>query len=114
MTQLGTRAFEEIGGEVVQTTAFIFRKKYVSNYKSLFVRLTDYEGEDKKKHFKNVNMHYSVSTDLFEKIQGKPMAYWGTEKTYDLFSDKPLLQEYINTKQGLKSSDDKRFFPLLA
>lgn len=110
MTQLGTRAFEEIGGEVVQTTAFIFRKKYVSNYKSLFVRLTDYEGEDKKKHFKNVNMHYNVSTDLFEKIQGKPMAYWGTEKAYDLFSDKPLLQEYVNTKQGLKSSDDKRFF----
>ncbi len=110
MTQLGTRAFEEIGGEVVQTTAFIFRKKHVSNYKSIFVRLTDYEGEDKERHFNDVNLHYSVSTDLFEKILGKPMAYWGTEKTYDLFSHQPLLREYVDTKQGLKSSDDKRFF----
>ena len=110
MTQLGTRAFEEIGGEIVQTTAFIFRKKHIPNYKSKFIRLTDYESEDKEEHFNDVNLHYTVSTDLFEKIQGKPLAYWGTKRTYDLFSDKPLLREYVDTKQGLKSSDDKRFF----
>lgn len=110
MAQLGTRAFEEIGGEVVQTTTFVFRKQQIPNYKSVFVRLTDYENEEKEEHFRDINLRYNVSTDLFQKIQGKPMAYWGTEKTYDLFSDKPLLREYVDTKQGLKSSDDKRFF----
>ena len=110
MAQLGTRAFEEIGGEVVQTTTFVFRKQQISNYKSVFVRLTDYEDEEKEEHFHDINLRYNVSTDLFQKIQGKPIAYWGTEKTYDLFSEKPLLREYVDTKQGLKSSDDKRFF----
>lgn len=111
MAQLGTKAFEEIGGEVVQTTTFVFKKVELINYKSLFIRLTDYEGSDKEIHFLNdTTSRYSVSTDEFEAIEGKPMAYWGTPKIYDLFLNKPLLREYIETKQGLKSSDDKRFF----
>ena len=111
MAQLGTKAFEEIGGEVVQTTTFVLKKVELINYKSQFIQLTDYEGSDKEIHFLNdTTSRYSVSTDQFEAIEGKPMAYWGTPKIYDLFLNKPLLREYIETKQGLKSSDDKRFF----
>ena len=34
MAHLGARAFEEIGGEVVQTTSFVIRKSYLADYKA--------------------------------------------------------------------------------
>lgn len=36
MAHLGTRAFEEIGGEVVQTTAWVQRKAIIDSYDSVF------------------------------------------------------------------------------
>ena len=39
MTHLGSRAFEEIGGEVVQTTSFVIRKISSKEYKSTYCRL---------------------------------------------------------------------------
>ena len=35
MAHLGARAFEEIGGEVVQTTSFVIRKNHIADYKSM-------------------------------------------------------------------------------
>ena len=32
MAHLGARAFEEIGGEVVQTTSFVIRKSHIADY----------------------------------------------------------------------------------
>ena len=41
MAHLGPRAFEEIGGEVVQTTSFVMRKSHVAEYKGTYCRLID-------------------------------------------------------------------------
>ena len=41
MAHLGPRAFEEIGGEVVQTTSFVLRKSHVADYKGTYCRLID-------------------------------------------------------------------------
>lgn len=42
MIHLGTRAFEELAGEVVQTTTYVCRKQEIPEYIGRFVRLTDY------------------------------------------------------------------------
>jgi len=36
MVHLGAKAFEEIGGEIVQTTSFVLRKIYTSNYRGIY------------------------------------------------------------------------------
>lgn len=41
MAHLGARAFEEIGGEVVQTTSFVIRKSHVVGYKGEYCRLIE-------------------------------------------------------------------------
>ena len=41
MAHLGPRAFEEIGGEVVQTTSFVLRKSHVVYYKATYCRLIE-------------------------------------------------------------------------
>ena len=41
MAHLGARAFEEIGGEVVQTTSFVIRKSHIVDYKGKYCRLIE-------------------------------------------------------------------------
>ena len=41
MAHLGARAFEEIGGEVVQTTSFVIRKSHIADYKGEYCRLIE-------------------------------------------------------------------------
>ena len=41
MAHLGARAFEEIGGEVVQTTTFVLRNEHINNHKGCYCRLID-------------------------------------------------------------------------
>ncbi|NLB80694.1 MAG: N-6 DNA methylase, partial [Clostridiaceae bacterium] len=45
MAHLGARAFEEIGGEVVQTTTFVMRRSHVSAFLDTYARLVDYPGQ---------------------------------------------------------------------
>ena len=64
MIHLGTRAFDEIGGEVVQTTSFIMCKDNV-DYSGNYVRLIDYTTSSlKKEHFLDI-ISKSIKQDLF-------------------------------------------------
>ncbi len=48
MAHLGARAFDEIGGEVVQTTAFVMTG-HIKDYKGTYARLVDTVGENEKR-----------------------------------------------------------------
>ena len=48
MAHLGPRAFDTIGGEVVQTTAFTLTNTHIPDYKGAFLRLVDGNNEAEK------------------------------------------------------------------
>ena len=48
LLQLGPHAFDEIGGEIVQTASFIIRKTNFEEYKEKFKELTPYKSEKEK------------------------------------------------------------------
>ena len=48
MAHLGARAFDEIGGEVVQTTSFVIRKNHLNGYIGKYQRLLDGKSEAEK------------------------------------------------------------------
>ena len=48
MAHLGARAFDEINGEVVQTTAFVNRNKHIKDYLGTYARLIDGKSENEK------------------------------------------------------------------
>ncbi len=49
MAHLGPRAFEEIGGEVVQTTSFVLCNRHIANYKGTYCRLIEPTTQQGKK-----------------------------------------------------------------
>ncbi|MCV5289721.1 BREX-1 system adenine-specific DNA-methyltransferase PglX, partial [Escherichia coli] len=53
MAHLGARAFSQISGEVVQTTAWIIRNQNINKYQPTFYRLIDGNEEEKKKALLN-------------------------------------------------------------
>lgn len=109
MIHLGARAFEEIGGEVVQTTSFVFRNSHIQDYQGEYVRLvapTTQQG--KEDMFLRGDNRFVARQDNFSKIPGSPIAYWVHLKTLEAFSHKKLI-DYAIPKQGLATGDNDRF-----
>ena len=112
MAHLGARAFDEIGGEVVQTTAFVSCGRRVADFKGTYVRLVDIIGEwEKEAAYRSGNHRYTAKQENFSKIPGSPVAYWVSEKIYSAFS-KILLKKVAEPKQGMVTRDNNRFMRL--
>ena len=101
MAHLGARAFEEIGGEVVQTTAFVMQNRHVHGFKGMYARLIEPTTQDgKEEMFLDGQNRFSARQDNFEKIPGAPVAYWVSEKLIEAF-EKGKINEYGFTKKGM-------------
>ena len=116
MVHLGTRAFDEIGGEVVQTTVWIQRKNKINNFKGSYIRLVDFPGEKNKRNkflemIENTDKKYYFRTtkENFEKIPGMPIGYWASENLLEDFEKGIKASELIEPKQGLATADNDRF-----
>ena len=109
MVHLGARAFEEIGGEVVQTTAFIIRNIYIKNYQGRYVRLVNYSSQEEKENAFLIKLDlHTASQESFSRIPGMPIAYWVNQRVLDLFNN-INLGKIAESKGGLSSTDNNRF-----
>lgn len=110
MAHLGARAFEEIGGEVVQTTSFIFENNHIKNYQSGFKRLVDYNSQDgKEDEYLTERNLYMASSENFNKIPGSPIAYWASKDIINDFNYGKSINEYVVVRNGMKTGDNDRF-----
>lgn len=95
MLHLGTKAFEEISGEVVQTVAFTLNKNYVSKYNGIYCKLTDYtSAAEKEKGFLLKHNLYCANQDDFSSIEGQPIAYWVSHNFASLFKMPKIKGSY--------------------
>lgn len=112
LNHLGTRAFSEIGGEVVSTVAWISKKISPKN-EGTYIRLVDYNNSElKEEEFLNNANYFQAKQKDFEKIPGSPIAYWVSDKIREIFEKNQKLREIGEAKQGLATSDNNRFLRL--
>ena len=113
MAHLGARAFDEIGGEVVQTTAFINQKNKINNYFGTYVRLTDIMGESEKENVfvSGKNRFTQIPTNNFAKIPGSPIAYWASRILIDAFL-KNRISDYGEVITGMTIGDNNKYLRL--
>lgn len=112
MAHLGARGFDEIGGEVVQTTSFVMRNSHTKGYKGTYCRLIDCDSEKAKADmFVSGENRYVAEQDNFSKIPGSPVAYWASKQVYELFKNAPL-SKYVAFKEGITTGDNDRFLRL--
>lgn len=113
MAHLGARAFEEIGGEVVQTTTFVRRYNHIQKYKATYCRLIEPTSQQGKEDmFLEEENRYIANQDNFAKIPGSPIAYWVSSAIYSLFERCESFEKYAQLKVGISTADNNRFVRL--
>ncbi len=110
MLHLGPRVFEELSGEVVQSTAFV-----LSNVKSgvggTFYRLVDYkEVGEKERQFNSRNHEFkNIYQDDFSLIPGKSIAYWISKRKKEIFESATPLGEIVLLREGIHTANNELF-----
>lgn len=112
MAHLGARAFEEIGGEVVQTTSFVLLNDSVEDYKGVYFRLIEPTTQQSKEDMFLIgdNRYESSSTNF--KIPDSPIAYWASKRLLDDFENGKLVSKFASPRQGMSTCDVNRFTKL--
>ena len=117
MAHLGTRAFDSIGGEVVQTTAFTTTNASCdADRAGVYLRLVDGRNEAEKaqllREAARNNAHdlrFETSASTLAVIPGRPIVYWASQEMLDAFAMGTPLGEIAPAKQGLATADNERF-----
>lgn len=109
MAHLGPRAFDEIGGEVVQTTAFVVLQLKVPAFKGTYCRLVKPTSQQaKEKLFLTGDSRYTAQQESFAKIPGEPIAYWVSSQAVVAFNY-PRLSDYMDSRRGLQTGNSEKF-----
>lgn len=113
MAHLGPRAFDAIGGEVVNVTADVIYNGHAC-FNGAYVRLVDTNGSEAKRQklleaIKNPDCgwFYRRDADTFKQIPGTPIAYWASDAIKKLFLT--LIKKYAHANEGIKTGDNDRF-----
>lgn len=107
MAHLGARAFEEIGGEVVQTTSFVLKKNYEMNYMGTYCRLVEpITQQGKEAMYLSRKKRYIANQNSFTKIPGKPVAYWISKNMLKVFENIYISDLAISNGQNITGNNN--------
>ena len=108
MLHLGTHAFDQIGGEVVQSVAFSICKIKVEEYTGTYCRLLSGSSSDKELSFLKLENRFYVKQDTFAALPERPFTYWIDDSVRQLFL-KPTVSDYCDPRRTLQSGNSSRF-----
>ena len=113
MAHLGSRAFEDIGGEVVQTVAFVMKKKRLLHYTGTYVRLLKLTTQQEKENvFLNGKNRFFTEQKDFEKVPGNPIAYWLSVQSFNLFKNELPFSSISETRACMITGNNDKFVRL--
>lgn len=113
MAHLGAKGFDEINGEVVQTTTFITRNSFYTGYKGIYARLLSASSECEKERLYLSGKHrYESGRESFNIIPGKPVAYWVSKKVLDMYDSSIALGLEYKTITGSSTGENAIFLRL--
>ena len=113
LVHLGSRAFQEISGEVVQSCSFVCRKGKINNYLAGYMRLVGYKDAGKKENeYFNPSNKFVKDCDEFKSIPGEMISYWVSKKVATVFKNNSKLSDFGETRIGMATGDNNRFVRL--
>lgn len=91
-------------------------KNTTNNLEGIYIKLSDFPGPENQPlktlealNNPNVNYKYKFFMRDFEKINDRPFAYWISQGYKNVFDKAVLLKEYAIPRQGMATTDNKRF-----
>lgn len=118
MAHLGPRAFDAIGGEVVNVTADVIYNQH-SDAEGAYVRLVDINGSEAKRlklveaiQNPDCGWFYRRDADTFKQIPGTPISYWLGDGLLEAYSSGRFIDEVAHPKVGMQTSNNEKFLRL--
>lgn len=110
MIHLGPHTFDELTGEIVQNTSFVYTRIPAKN-KSIFIRLVHGENcSQKERLFKSHTSVYTHMQNEFEKIPGITFSYWAPSSILEILTNEKKLSDYSIARSGLSTGDNNKYF----
>ena len=114
LAHLGPRAFEEIGGEVVQSVMFVVANHQPTDEHHITaLRLVAFrDAEQKRRNLvtgSGSGIRYTVSQTAFLKLPNSPIPYWVPQEFIDAVNRQDTLQDFAVSVAGLITGDSPRF-----
>ncbi|RYD74526.1 MAG: hypothetical protein EOP84_19780, partial [Verrucomicrobiaceae bacterium] len=110
LAHLGSRAFREISGEVVQTAAYVVRDQHLAQYRGTFDRLVSGTDVEKSQMLRSgEGRHEGTLASEFCEIPGSPIAYWVSDNVRRLFREGTPVKRFIATREGLTTGSNELF-----
>lgn len=115
MAHLGPRAFDAIGGEVVNVTADVIYNQH-SDAEGAYVRLVDINGSEAKRlklveaiQNPDCGWFYRRDADIFKQIPGAPIAYWAGGGILSAFKSNPAVGTRASLQAGITTGNNDLF-----
>lgn len=110
MLHLGSNAFEEINGEVVQVTAFVIDNNLYNGYRGKYFDLTNEPTPKAKEKAYLEKEHINVTNqERFLKMPDNPYAYWISDNVINVYQNGISLGNIAAPRKGNSTSDNDRF-----
>ena len=109
LLQLGIKAFEEIGNDVVQTVTFCTRKSPLQNYMGCYHKLTTHNREEKIRFFFKREKQYYTKQSEYYLVDGCPIAYWISNELANIFATEKKFGELADAKIGIQTGNNETF-----
>ncbi|TJL33592.1 BREX-1 system adenine-specific DNA-methyltransferase PglX [Escherichia coli] len=110
MAHLGAKAFSQISGEVVQTTAWVALNEHIDMFKPTFFRIIGGSEHEKQKTLiekkDGIILH---SQNNFMKIPGAPFVYWNVDKISKYFENTKTIGDLCDARKGMGTGDNASF-----
>lgn len=118
MAHLGPRAFDAIGGEVVNVTADVIYNGRAA-CEGAYVRLVDINGSEAKRlklleaiQNPDCGWFYRRAAETFKQIPGTPIAYWLGRGANSSFEAGQPLSKIAKTRKGMFTGNNDMFLRL--
>lgn len=115
MAHLGPRAFDAIGGEVVNVTADVICNGRAA-CEGAYVRLVDINGSEAKRlklleaiRNPDCGWFYRRDADIFKQIPGAPIAYWAGGGILSAFKSNPAVGTRASLQAGITTGNNDLF-----
>lgn len=118
LLHLGARAFEEIGGEVVQAATFVLFSNTSQKYMGIFIDLQDGDSQQEKENeflksfWVGFQKKYTNNLRKFEDISGCNYSYWLSKQILSKLLSSKKITNYAEPRHGLVTGNGDLFMRL--
>lgn len=113
LLHLGKNVFEELSGDVVQSTAFVLSNNRLNTIPIFFRLVNQSNNSEKEKYFlRRENLYSRWCLNDFKRIPNTSFGYWVSNNNMNLFDEKQFIEQYLESRVGFDTGNNEKHIKL--